>query len=370
MKNNILLGVTGSVACSKSEKFVTKYKSSYNFKIIATHDSLNFLSTKFKKENNIFSNWSDLQGSPHIDMARWADIFLIYPATANAIAKINSGIADDLLTSTALMYSKPIYICPAMHEEMFLNTKTQENLLELSKSHFILGPRYGNLDIGDVGLGRLIEPEEIYKVLNKNKETVIVTAGPTIESIDDVKSISNKSSGKQGTAIAIELIARGYEVIFLHSNSINPIHAAKNFSFESSSDLFELLNYYAAKAKYLFMVAAVSDFIPEKFPGKIDRKKGNLNLKLNANRDLVKEIKKSFPKLICIAFSAQINDELNFKKIKDKNVDYLVVNNILKNPFGSNSNKVSLIDKENLILETNVVSKHYIAYQIIENLNL
>ncbi len=368
MKKNILLGLTGSIACSKAEQFVQDYNDEFNFKIIATHSSLNYLTNKFLQDNDIISDWDDLVGTPHIDLARFADLFIVFPATANFIAKINSGVADDLLTSTILMYKKALYICPAMHEEMFLNSRTQKNLLELSQSYFILGPRYGKLDIGDTGYGRMIEPHELYDVLTKVKEKIIVTSGPTSEPIDDVKVITNKSTGKQGKSIAIELLSRGYEVVYLHSEIISPIPGATNYSFENSKDLFDLMCDEAENTKYIFMVSAVSDFTIEKVNGKISRNNGNLNIEFKQNFDLIKKFKSKYPNIISIAFSAQIDDIENFDKLISKNADYLVINNIIKNPFGSDKNKIKLINKTKLLLETDVQEKNVIASNIIDTI--
>ena len=130
---------------------------------------MQFLSDEFKNNNQVLSDWDDLKGTPHIELARWADFFVIYPATANVIAKMANGIADDLLTSTTLMFGSGIYICPAMHEEMYLNNTTQNNLNKLSQDNFIIGSRYGDLDIGDRGYGRLVEPLD----LKNNIENVI-----------------------------------------------------------------------------------------------------------------------------------------------------------------------------------------------------
>jgi len=368
MKKNILLGLTGSIACSKAEQFVQDYNDEFNFKIIATYSSLNYLTDKFIQDNNIITDWDDLKGSPHIELARFSDLFIVFPATANFIAKINSGIADDLLTSTVLMYNKALYICPAMHEEMFLNTKTQKNLLELSQSYFILGPRYGDLDIGDTGYGRMIEPHELYNALTKVKEKIIVTSGPTSEPIDDVKVITNKSTGKQGKSIAIELMSRGYEVIYIHSEIISPIPGAKNYSFETSKDLFDLMCDEAENTKYIFMVSAVSDFTVNKSSGKISRKSGNLNIEFKPNFDLIKEFKIKYPNIISIAFSAQIDDVENYDKLISKNSDYLVINNIISNRFGSDKNKIKLINKTNLLLETDVLEKNVIASTVIDKI--
>ena len=368
MKKNILLGLTGSIACSKAEQFVQEYKEIYNFKIIATHSSKNYLSDKFLAEHSVISDWDDLNGSPHIDLARFSDSFIIYPATANFIAKINSGIADDLLTSTVLMFNKTIYICPAMHEEMYLNNKTQHNLLELSRDNIILGPRYGNLDIGDIGYGRMIEPKELYNTITKSKEKIIVTSGPTSEPIDDVKVITNNSSGKQGKSIAIELLAKGYEVIYIHSSNISPLPGAVNYSFNTSKELFELMCDESENTKYIFMVAAVSDFTIEKVEGKISRNKGEINIKFQQNFDLIQQFKSKNPHIVCIAFSAQIDNDENFNKLISKNADYLVINNIVENPFGSERNKIKLINKDKLLLSTGVEDKNIVASKIIDSI--
>ena len=368
MKKKILLGLSGSVACSKAELFVNQNSEKFEFKFLSTHNGLNYLSEEFISSNNIYSDWSELSGSPHIELARWADEIIIYPASANLISKISSGIADDLLTSTILMFSKPIYICPAMHEEMYVNSQIQSNVLNLSKNHYIVGPRYGNLDIGDKGLGRLIEPDELLGVLNKQKGKIIVTSGPTYEEIDDVKVVTNKSSGKQGRALAIELSARGYEIIYIHSASIDHIPGLDNVSFHSSNDLKNKILENINNTDAIFMTAAVSDFTVKKSSGKISRSNGNITLEFIPNEDIIASIKTSYPEIKCIAFSAQVDDELNFNKINTKNVDYLVINNILKNKFGSDTNKVSIIDQQHLIFESEELDKNEISRDILNAL--
>ena len=366
MKKNVLLAVTGSIACSKAELFIKQFKNLYNFKIISTYNALQFLSDEFKNNHLILSDWEDLEGTPHIELARWADLFIIYPATGNVIAKIAHGIADDLLTSTTLMFGSGIYICPAMHEEMYLNNTTQNNLKKLSQNNFIVGSRYGDLDIGDRGYGRLIEPIDLKNNIEKTLGKVIVTSGPTIEAIDDVKVITNKSSGKQGRAIAIELSARGYETIYIHSSQILPIPGIQNVAFTSSSELLTKINENIDNCEYLFMTAAVSDFTTKKENGKISRDSGNIQLNLKPNIDLVKTIKDTNEDIVTVAFSAQVNDDLNFDKIKSKNCDYLVINNILKNNFGSDHNKIKIINRKELIYESNEKSKSDIAYELLD----
>ena len=368
MSKNILLGLSGSVACSKTEIFYKEYSKYFNFKFLSTYSGLKYLSKEFIKENNPLSDWSQITGSPHIELARWADIFLLYPASANLISKLANGIADDLLTSTFLMYKKPVYIAPAMHEEMYMNPTIQSSISKLIKNNFIIGPRYGSLDIGDKGEGRLIEPNEIHEIITQSKGKILVTSGPTIENIDDVKIISNNSSGKQGRAIGLELLARGYEVVYIHSTKIESLPHAKNISFTDSDSLLKIIESESLNSIYLFMTAAVSDFVVEKSNGKISRNDGPYNLLLNPNLDVVKTIKEQFPKLITIGFSAQVDNELNFTKLRNKNIDYLVINNILKNPFGSPNNQVTVIDRNEKILETDRINKNEIAKLLIDTI--
>ena len=182
--------------------------------------------------------------------------------------------------------------------------------------------------------------------------------------------ISNLSSGKQGRAIAFELLARGFDVTYLHANTIESIPHANNVSFSSSNELLTKLKEKIRNVDTLIMAAAVSDFTVNKLDGKVKRDKGSLSLELQPNLDIIKTIKKEFPDKKYIAFSAQTNNELNFDKLNDKNVDYLVINNILENKFGDENNKIKIIDKDKLIFESELVSKEEIASHIIDNIDM
>ncbi len=367
MSNNILLGITGSVAASKSENLYENLVKEHSIKVISTEGGSRYLTKEFMNKDCVLSSWDDVPGSPHIELARWADKFIIYPATANFLSKMAMGIADDLLLSTVLMYKKPIYISPAMHEEMYLNPIIQKNLNTLSENNIICGPRFGKLDIGDTGLGRMIEPNELIKILFNKKEKIVVTSGGTQEKIDSVRTISNSSSGKQGRAIGIELLARGYDVTFIHASNTQAIPHAKNVSFTTSENLHTILLDELKDASYLYMAAAVSDFIPDFNDTKLNRKDGPLNITLNPNIDIVKNVIESYPQLISIAFSAQLDDELSFQKLKDKHVNFLVINNVKENQIGSDYNKVSIINSEKLLVASDKVSKNQIASLIIDN---
>ena len=367
MKKNLLLGVTGSIAASKTEELHSLLADLYNIKVISTTEGLKYISKSFISNHNVLSSWEDYPGSPHIELSRWADKVIIYPATANFIAKLSTGISDDLLLSTMLMYKKSIYICPAMHEEMYLNEETQTNISKLANRHIFCGPRYGSLDIGDEGLGRLLEPSEIFEIIKGNNEHVIVTAGPTYEKIDSVRGITNSSSGKQGRAIAFELLSRGFKVTYIHSDKIEPVPHANNVKYVSSNDLNnEILNNIETVTK-IYMTSAVSDFIPESHTGKLNRKDGEMTIKLSPNIDIIKSIKAKHKDIKVIAFSAQLDNDLNYEKITDKNCDFLVINNLKENDFGSDSNKILIIDQNNLIFESDNENKNIIAKHIINN---
>ena len=367
MKNNLLLGITGSIAASKTVKLYELFKDHYNIKLVSTSEGLKYLDDNFKTNNKIISSWDNETGSPHIELSRWADKFIIYPATANFISKLNHGISDDILSATVLMYKDSIYIAPAMHEEMYINEITQKNILELSKKHIFCGPKYGKLDIGDEGIGRMLEPEELINIVEKTKDKIIVTSGPTFEHIDLVRGITNSSSGKQGRAIAFELLSKGYDVIYIHSDLIKPVPHAKNINYSSSDDLYKSILSNIKDVKQIYMTSAVSDFIPENFNKKLNRESGELYLKLSPNIDIIKTIKSQYKDVKVIGFSAQLDDELNFDKINNKNCDYLVINNLKDNYFGSDNNKIYIIDRDKLIYESSVENKNIIAQHIIKN---
>ena len=373
-KKKILLVVGGGISAYKSLDLIRLLKkNNFQIKTVLTKGGkqfvtpLSLVSLSGGKVYDELFNSSKESEIDHISLSRWADLIIVVPATANFISKYANGLADNLLLSTLLMFDKEIYVAPAMHEEMFMDNKIQSNIIDLSDNVIFCGPRYGNLDIGDKGLGRLIEPIEMFDILFNKKEKVIVTSGPTSEYLDDVRAITNKSSGKQGRAVAIELMSLGYDVVYIHSKTISPVAGAKNISFDTSKELQKAMNIESNDTKHLYMVAAVSDFIPEKVEGKMKRTQGSMTLNLSPNVDIVKEYKEKYKMINVISFSAQTNDDLNFEKINVKNSDFLVINNINDISFGSDTNKVTIINKKAKVFESEEKNKHIIAQEIIKN---
>jgi phosphopantothenoylcysteine decarboxylase/phosphopantothenate--cysteine ligase len=268
------------------------------------------------------------------------------------------------------MFDGRVKIFPAMHEEMFLNKRIQENLNKLHQDFDVYGPRYGRLDIGDEGLGRLLEPFEVKNTLIPNiTDKVYVVSGPTKEYIDDIRYISNRSSGKQGRALALESHARGFDTTLISSINYDDINTIKQLVFSDTKTLLNIINSIDISNGYLFMPAAISDFIPQRTKGKMNRKLGEKKIKLSPNIDIIKEIKNDNPNLTVVGFSAQLNDDINFDKMKEKNLDYLITNDVSNQDIGfdSNNNEVTIIDKNANTIHLSLKNKYLIAKEILDH---
>ena len=366
----LLVGITGSIAATKTIELINLLSNKYEINIICTQEGLKYIDNDSYKKYKIYDSWdNDTYKSPHIELSRWAEEFIIYPATANTIAKISNGIADDLLSTTVLMYKGRVKIFPAMHEEMFLDTHIQNSLSNLLSNHDVYGPRYGALDIGDEGLGRMLEPSEAAEtILDTDKNRVFVISGPTREQIDDIRFITNASSGIQGYSLAIEASARGYKTTLVSSIMYKNITNIDQHNFNNTSDLKEILDRLDLSKGYLFMPAAISDFVTSKKEGKLDRRKGNIEIILSPNEDIIKDIKMKNKDLICVGFSAQLDSTLSKDKLVEKNLDYLVINDV-SNPeigFGSNDNKVTILNKNNDYIDVPKNNKFIISKYILD----
>jgi phosphopantothenoylcysteine decarboxylase/phosphopantothenate--cysteine ligase len=377
---NILIGVTGSIAIYKTLELIRLFvKNGDNVKVIMTESSKKFIQpltfetlTKNKILDETTENWTNEYN--HIDVGKWADIFVIAPATANTINKMSVGIADNLLLQTYLAFTKKIVIAPSANTNMYLHSTTQNSFKNLPVE--IIEAASGVLACGDEGVGKMADVKDIfYKTLMllqkedfwSNKK-VIITAGGTIEKIDDVRFISNFSSGKMGEALALGLYLAGAKVTLLSSKNHNLPKDIDIIHFESVKELKEKLDFLILQNDYLFMAAAVSDYSPIAQKGKIKKEKLNSdtwNLKMYKNIDIlasIKGIKK-------IGFKAE-TDEINGldsakKALISKNCDAICLNLLTKNNFGSDENEVVFITKNKQItFQQN--SKLNIAKQIIK----
>jgi phosphopantothenoylcysteine decarboxylase/phosphopantothenate--cysteine ligase len=379
---NILISVTGSIAIYKTLELIRLFvKNGDNVRVIMTNSAKKFITpltfetlTRNKILDETTEDWSS--DFNHIDIGKWADIFIIAPATANTVNKINAGIADNLLLQTYLAFTKEVLIAPSANTNMYMHPTTQTSLKNLQKDLTIIEADSGLLACGDTGIGKMADVNDIFyksmRILNKKEfwcnKNVIVTAGGTIEKIDDVRFISNFSSGKMGEALALELYISGANVTLLSSKTHNLPKEINIIAFESMKDLKTKLDELTPKNDYLFMAAAVSDYSPIYSKGKIKKDKLNSNtwkLEMTKNIDIlasINGIKK-------IGFKAEIDEKnaLNSAKkaLISKNANAICLNLLTKNNFGSDENEVIFITKDN---ETKIpqANKREIAKKIIE----
>ena len=376
----ILLGVTGSIAIYKSLELIHLFiKNGDEVKVIMTNSAKKFITpltfetltnNKVLDEEN--ESWTNEYN--HIDIGKWADIFIIAPATANTINKMNAGIADNLLLQTYLAFTKKIILAPAANTNMYLHKTTQNSLKSLP--HHIIEANSGLLACGDEGIGKMADVNDIFyktlQILHKDNfwqnKNVIITAGGTIEKIDDVRYISNFSSGKMGEALALALYLAGANITLLTSKNHSLPKEINIISFESVNDLKQKLDILTPKNDYLFMAAAVSDYSPIPVSGKIKKDKLNSdiwNLEMKKNIDIlasINNIKK-------IGFKAETDEKIALNSAKkaliSKNCDAICLNLLTKNNFGSDENEVIFISKNKEIkLPQN--SKFKIAQMIID----
>ncbi|MCX6295377.1 MAG: bifunctional phosphopantothenoylcysteine decarboxylase/phosphopantothenate--cysteine ligase CoaBC [Bacteroidetes bacterium] len=392
LKNkNILIGVSASIAAYKSAFLVRLLvKAGANVKVIMTTASTEFitpltLSTLSKNPVFIdFSNTKNGEWNSHVDLGLWADVFLIAPATANTIAKMSNGICDNLLLATYLSARCPVFLAPAMDLDMYKHKSTVENLKRLrSYGNKTIDPGTGELASGLHGEGRMAEPEEIILFLEKEfskklpliGKKVLVTAGPTYESIDPVRYIGNHSSGKMGFAIAEEFAAQGADVTLVCGP--NTLKTTNNkivrIDITSSDELF-LASLKAFKnADIAILSAAVADFKPAKFASqKIKKSSGIKAIDLIPSKDTLAELGKlKTKKQLLIGFALETENEIrNAKdKIKKKNLDLIVLNSLNDKGAGfkADTNKITIIDRNNKITKFELKSKEEVAKDILKS---
>jgi len=384
----ILLIICGGIAAYKSLEIIRGLKK-INFKVktILTKSAKNFVTplsiTSLSKEKvyeDIFSIESESE-MDHISLSRWADLIIVCPATANTISKLSSGTSDDLASTVMLASNKDIYLAPAMNVRMWEHPSTKENLSKLKNYGYkIIGPDIGEMACGEYGEGKMTEPNEIIKEIqsyfnNKsknNKLKALVTAGPTREYIDPVRFITNKSSGKQGYAIAKSFRDNGFETTLISGETnLSPINGVKFISVKTAEEMFkETLNNLPVDVAVFS--AAVADYKIKNFNDEKIKKVENLNLILEKNIDIISHVSKHNelrPKLT-IGFAAETNNlyENSLKKLEEKNCDWIIANDVSNKEIGfdSDDNEVSIFYKDNSNEKLNKMNKSLIASEIVK----
>lgn len=353
---NILLGVCGSIAAYKSPDIVRRLiEIGANVKVILTNGGANFI-TEMSLETvgaEVFSEHNSAK-MPHISLAKWADIVLIAPASANKIAEFNQGLGNDLLNLVLLSTQAKIFLAPAMNKEMLANTTTQQNLASLQQKGMIILPTgEGPQACGDVGLGRMLELGEIVEHISKHFQhsalsgkRILITLGATIEKIDPVRYISNFSSGKMGVALAHEALLLGAKVTLIYGNvSVNLPEKSTNVHALSTDEMLEKVIQHIDKTDIFISVAAVSDYkIKNQSSEKIKKTTDTLTLELIKNPDILGTVAKRKNKPFCVGFAAESENLAQYAqaKLQKKNLDIIIANNI-KDGFGGDENTILII---------------------------
>lgn len=390
---NILLGVTGGIAAYKIANLASMLKKQgANVKVIMTENACQFITpmtfetlTAQKVYTDTFDRNFEFKVD-HIELGKWADVFLIAPATANVIGKLANGIADDMLTTTALAMRCPILVSPAMNTAMFENKVVKHNIMKLRTYGMdIIMPASGHLACGDTGAGKMPEPEMlleyikrgVYKKKDLAGKKVCVSAGPTREAIDPVRYISNNSTGKMGVEIAKMAAYRGAKVSLIvgPSNVFVP-DFINRIDIKSAEDMYEEIMKISDSQDIIIKAAAVADYTPANYSDeKIKKKDGDLSIELSRTKDILKELgerKENNPKkqFIC-GFSMETeNMEENSKnKLAKKNADMIVANNVKVDGagFGTDTNVVTIFTKDNEI-RLDKLSKTEVAEKIFDEI--
>lgn len=401
LKNkNIVIGVSSSIACYKVLDLIkklrkvkanvyvimtenaTKMVSVSDFKRVANEVRINLFDPKFDYKDYIKKN----KPIKHISFADIADLFIICPATANTIAMISHGIANDLLTSSVLATLAPIVICPAMNVKMWNNPLTQENIKKLQKLGYIfIDPEYGDLACGYKGIGRLANLDKIVNRIitiinlrNSLKEKkILVTAGATIEEIDPVRVITNKSSGKMGVYIAEEAFLMGADVTLIRgSNSIEPRIPLKDIKINSAKDLFNEIKNNIKDRNVIIHAAAVSDFEVNNKKHEKVKSGQELHLELTPTTKILENIKKIKKNIFLIGFKAEYNvSEKELVKrayglLKSANADLIVANDVGKKGrgFDIETNEVFVVNKRRKVKHFGLDDKRIIANKILDEI--
>ena len=394
---HILVGVTGGIAAYKVCYLVRDLrKAGADVKVVMTEAAAKFVSpltfSALSGHDVATDLWSVNQSSGsdiatrHIDLATWADAFIIAPASANTIAKLTYGLSDNLLTIIALASRCPLFLAPTMDADMYINPVTQQNIARLQeRGYVVIPPDEGELASGLKGPGRLPEIqviiEAVEQILDKSSQdlkgkNILVTAGPTFEPIDPVRFIGNRSSGKMGFAIARAAARRGAEVTLVAGPvSIETPRHVNRIDVESAVQMYDAVFAHVSKAHAVIMAAAVADYKPLS-PSKKKIKKqgpaGSLTLELAGTADILRSLGEKKNRTILVGFALETDNELENarEKLKKKNLDFIVLNSLKEKGagFGTDTNIVTIVPRRGKPEKLPLMSKFDVANEILNRL--
>ena len=384
----VLLGVSGSIAAYKSPDIVRRLQDlGAEVRVIVTDGGKEFVSERSLQtisKNKVYSNLWDKEAElamGHIELAKWSDIVIIAPASANTIAKLCHGRADDLLSTVILATDAKVMLAPSMNQQMFASKAMKDNLKILLKRGIVLiEPGFGEQACGDIGEGRLAEPLDIAKQAadlftssSLSGKKVLITLGGTIEAIDPVRYISNHSSGKMGMALAHECIQAGAKTtLIIGSISIDIEKRAEVIRIVSAEDMYKAVMQRIESQDLFISCAAVADFRPKNISNnKIKKNNNSVTIELIKNKDILASVCQLNKKPICIGFAAETENFIDNARAKlaSKQCEAIILNDVSQSEIGLNSdeNEVHFITKENCEkIEKN--SKQIIAEKVIQKI--
>lgn len=363
-QKRILLGVTGGIAAYKAAELVRQFKKAgHEVQVVMTESATEFVGPvtfQALSGREVFTNmWDKQRGDTmaHISLTRWADVFVVAPATANFLAKLANGIADDLLSTLAAARECPLLVAPAMNKEMWANPANLRNIAQLKSDGVgILGPASGFQACGEVGEGRMLEAEEIalhVEAAFQNKllvgKRVLITAGPTFERIDAVRGITNPSSGKMGYAIARAAWEAGAEVVLVSGQtSQTPPPGCRRVDVVSAQDMLNAVNAEVDAADLFISVAAVADYyVLNQSEQKIKKDAHVLTLELAPNPDILANVTSRPNPPFCVGFAAESENLLEYAEAKRRRKKLpLLAANLVQNAIGADDNEIILLDDD------------------------
>lgn len=383
---HILLSVCGGIAAYKTAHLVRLFiKEGAEVRVVMTKSAEDFVTPKtlsVLSKNEVISDFFDAkqQWNNHVHLAEWADMMIVAPLTANTLAKLTSGICDNILTACYLSMRKQVYVAPAMDLEMYQHPTTKKNLMLLKEhGNIIIPAEKGELASGLIGEGRMAEPEHIVQFVHDHLkqnlpllgQKVLINAGPTYEAIDPVRFIGNRSTGKMGIALADAFAEKGAEVTLVLGPSVySPVHQSIHvLRVESGDEMFQACQHYFKESDLAILSAAVADYKPKQVAtSKIKKKEDHLTLELVKTTDILYTLGQQKKHQVLVGFALETDhlEEHAKEKLKKKNLDFIIANSAVEEGagFGTDTNKIIIIDQHNKIHNFELKSKQELAKDI------
>ena len=388
VNRKILLCVSGGIAVYKAVALVSKLsQAGADVKVIMTASAREFvqpLSFQVMSRNDVYFDTFDEKDSSviaHIDLADWADLIIVAPATANVIGKLANGIGDDMVTTTLLAATAPIWIAPAMNVHMYDHPAVKRNIDSLHNDGIrFIEPSEGFLACGYVGKGRLEEPERITELVSEflgrepllKGKKVVVTAGPTRERIDPVRFLTNFSSGKMGYAMAEAAAELGAETVLISGPvSLPAPSGVKRIFVESAEDMLQAVKAEFIDSDFVIKTAAVADYRPKTAHGqKMKKQEGDSSIELERTSDILQYLGQQKEGQVLIGFAAETNDVSHYakSKLERKNADYIIANDVTESQAGfeSDTNRVTIFGKGDFEKSYELLPKKELARQLLK----